>query len=678
MQDDFDGAVKAAGRLQDIFGRDNFFIEMQDHGIPEQHRTNPMLLELAAHLQAPLLATNDSHYVERSDAVAHDALLCVQTGSQMSDPDRFKFHGDEHYLKSSQEMRHLFDEIPEACDNTLWIAERADVTIEFGKPQLPDFPLPEGFVTDAEYLRHLTFEGAKKRWGQQLPDHIIERLAYELAGHRVDGVLVVLPHHLGPDQARPRRQHPRRSGPWLGGRLRGGLLALDHRPRPDQVRPAVRALPQPEPHLDARHRHGLRLPLPGRDDPLRGGEVRARPRGPDRHVLHHQGPGRRARRRPRPRVPVHRRGQGGQGHAAARDGARHAALRLPRAAPEVRGRLQDGRRPPEDARRGSRRRQGDRGGQGPRGPAPPGRHPRRCGGDHQGAAHHLPADPAQARGRQGHRGRADRHAVRDARRRRPRAAQDGLPRPAQPRRHQRHPRDHRSRPAASTLDIDAVPLDDEITYELLRRGEGIGIFQLEGGPMRALMRSLAPTTLRGHLRAPRAVPARPDGRQHAQRLRRPEERPEAGRAPAPRRRGGAGRHLRADDLPGEPAAGRAEVRRLLPGRGRPAPPGVRQEEAGSHRAGAREVRRRLPRPPATAPSSASSTSTSSSRSPTTPSPSRTPTATATSPTRPPTSRRTTRPSTSPRCSRASRPTSTRRPSTWPSAARWASRCWCPT
>ncbi|MEQ1787752.1 MAG: PHP domain-containing protein, partial [Acidimicrobiales bacterium] len=114
LHDDFDGALKVGGRLQDIFGRDSFFIELQDHGIPDQHRTNPQLLEIAKQLQAPLLATNDSHYVERSDSVAHDALLCVQTGSQMSDPDRFKFHGDEHYLKSSQEMRYLFDEIPEA------------------------------------------------------------------------------------------------------------------------------------------------------------------------------------------------------------------------------------------------------------------------------------------------------------------------------------------------------------------------------------------------------------------------------------------------------------------------------------------------------------------------------------------------------------------------------------
>ncbi len=180
LKDDQEGALKAAGRLQDIFGRDNLFIELQDHGIPEQHRTNPQLLEIARRLQAPLLATNDSHYVERGDSVAHDALLCVQTGSQMSDPDRFKFHGDEHYLKSAREMRYLFDELPEACDNTLWIAERADVTIEFGKPQLPSFPLPAGFDSDADYLRHLTMEGARRRWGADLTDAIVERLSYEL------------------------------------------------------------------------------------------------------------------------------------------------------------------------------------------------------------------------------------------------------------------------------------------------------------------------------------------------------------------------------------------------------------------------------------------------------------------------------------------------------------------
>ncbi|WP_426572607.1 DNA polymerase III subunit alpha [Aquihabitans sp. McL0605] len=180
MRGDEEAALKAAGRLQDIFGRNNLFVEIQDHGIPEQHRTNPQLFEIAKRIGAPLLATNDSHYTHRHDAVAHDALLCVQTGSQMSDPDRFKFHGDDHYLKTSQEMRQLFSEVEVACDNSLWIAERCNVEIEFGKPLLPNFPLPEGFENDAEYLRHLTMEGAKKRWGDVLPDSVVERLAYEL------------------------------------------------------------------------------------------------------------------------------------------------------------------------------------------------------------------------------------------------------------------------------------------------------------------------------------------------------------------------------------------------------------------------------------------------------------------------------------------------------------------
>jgi DNA polymerase-3 subunit alpha len=180
MRGDEEAALKAAGRLQDIFGRDNLFVEIQDHGIPDQHRTNPMLFDIAKRIGAPLLATNDSHYTHREDAVAHDALLCVQTGSLMSDPDRFKFHGDDHYLKSAREMRQLFREVEVACDNTLWVAERCDVEIEFGDALLPAFPLPEGFDTDADYLRHLTFEGAKRRWGDPLPDAVVERLAYEL------------------------------------------------------------------------------------------------------------------------------------------------------------------------------------------------------------------------------------------------------------------------------------------------------------------------------------------------------------------------------------------------------------------------------------------------------------------------------------------------------------------
>ncbi len=180
MRGDMEGAVTKAARLQDIFGRDNLFVELQDHGIPEQHRTNPMLLEIAKRIGAPLLATNDSHYTDQSDCEAHDALLCVQTGAVMSDPDRFKFSGDQHYVKTSDEMRYLFRELPEACDSTLWIAERCELEIAFGKPQLPNFPLPEGFADDAAYLRHLTMEGARMRWGANIPDTVMDRLGYEL------------------------------------------------------------------------------------------------------------------------------------------------------------------------------------------------------------------------------------------------------------------------------------------------------------------------------------------------------------------------------------------------------------------------------------------------------------------------------------------------------------------
>ncbi len=179
LNGDEKGAIEKAARLQDIFGRDNLFVELQDHGLPAQRETNPKLIEIAKKIGAPLLATNDSHYTHQEDHEAHDALLCVQTGALLSDAKRFKFEGSEHYLKTAAEMRYLFREVPSACDNTLWIAERADLEIEFGKPLLPSFPVPVGF-DDASYLEHLTWEGAKKRWGEQIPNDAVERLSYEL------------------------------------------------------------------------------------------------------------------------------------------------------------------------------------------------------------------------------------------------------------------------------------------------------------------------------------------------------------------------------------------------------------------------------------------------------------------------------------------------------------------
>ena len=180
LQGDEKGALQKAARLQEIFGKDNLFVELQDHGIQAQRDTNPKLIEIARKIGAPLLATNDSHYVHRDDHESHDALLCVQTGATIADPKRFKFEGQEHYLKSAAEMRYLFRDFPEACDNTLWVAERAQVEIEFGNPQLPDFPVPEGFADDASYLDDLAWKGARERWGETLPNAVVERLAYEL------------------------------------------------------------------------------------------------------------------------------------------------------------------------------------------------------------------------------------------------------------------------------------------------------------------------------------------------------------------------------------------------------------------------------------------------------------------------------------------------------------------
>jgi DNA polymerase-3 subunit alpha len=178
---DFDAALAAAGKFQDIFGKDNYFIEIQDHGIEAQRRVMPDLLEIARRIDAPLLATNDAHYTRRSEHDAHDVLLCIQTGSLRSDSNRLRFEGSEHYLKTGAEMRQLFPdaEYPGACDNTLLIAERSDVNIEFGKILLPHFPVPAG-ETEVTYLRHLVETGIRDRYGTSPSNVVSERVEHEL------------------------------------------------------------------------------------------------------------------------------------------------------------------------------------------------------------------------------------------------------------------------------------------------------------------------------------------------------------------------------------------------------------------------------------------------------------------------------------------------------------------
>ena len=244
MQGQHDAALEHAARFQDIFERDNFFIELQDQGIPEQRTTNPQLLEIARKINAPILATNDSHYTHQHDAEAHDALLCVQTGSLLSDTDRFKFHGDGHYIKTAGEMRRLFGEVPEACDNTLWIAERCDVEIEFGKPQLPEFPLPEGSrptrsTSVTSPTKAPTNVGAPTSAMRSSSVSTTSSASSTTWGSRrtssSPGISSGTPATTTSSRARPR----------LRRRLCGGLHALDHRSRPDRVRPPLRALSQP-------------------------------------------------------------------------------------------------------------------------------------------------------------------------------------------------------------------------------------------------------------------------------------------------------------------------------------------------------------------------------------------------------------------------------------------------
>jgi DNA polymerase III subunit alpha len=143
LKGDFERACRLTEEYLDIFGRENFYIELQDHGLPEQRQVNAGLLELAAKYRLPLLATNDAHYLTREDAAIHDVLLCVQTGSTIDDPKRLKFGTEEFYVKSPQEMASLFGAHPEALANTLEVAQRCNLQLEFGRVQLPAPDLPE-------------------------------------------------------------------------------------------------------------------------------------------------------------------------------------------------------------------------------------------------------------------------------------------------------------------------------------------------------------------------------------------------------------------------------------------------------------------------------------------------------------------------------------------------------
>lgn len=189
----YEEACKSALHYQEIFGKGNYFLELQDHGIPEQGFVNQQLIRMSKELGIELVATNDIHYTYADDAAAHDVLLCIQTGKKVSDTDRMRYEGGQYYCKSEEEMRALFPYAPQALDNTHKIAERCNVEIEFGVTKLPHYEVPEGYDSWT-YLNHLCDEGLVKRYADKA-DELRERLDYELGVIRkmgyVDYFLIV-------------------------------------------------------------------------------------------------------------------------------------------------------------------------------------------------------------------------------------------------------------------------------------------------------------------------------------------------------------------------------------------------------------------------------------------------------------------------------------------------------
>ncbi len=216
----YEDAKAAALRYQDIFGKENFFLELQDHGIPEQQNVNQQLLKMHRETGIELVATNDVHYTLAEDAQPHDVLLCLQTGKKLADQDRMRYEGGQYYVKSPEEMERLFPYATEALENTHKIAQRCHVEIEFGVTKLPKFGVPEGY-TSWEYLNELCFKGLEERY-QPVNEELKERLNYELTTIKnmgyVDYFLIVW------DFIKYARDHDIMVGPGRGSAA-GSLVA---------------------------------------------------------------------------------------------------------------------------------------------------------------------------------------------------------------------------------------------------------------------------------------------------------------------------------------------------------------------------------------------------------------------------------------------------------------------
>ena len=309
VEGNYDAARAAAGFYSDLFGKENFFLEIQDQGLELEHRIRAGLFKLEKDLGLPLVATNDSHYLCEDDAHAQDVMVCIQTGKSIQDTNRMKFEGTQFYVKNGDEMYRVFKDSPDVVARTLDIAERCSLRLEKIPSPFPHFDVPAGFTIDS-YFEHITREGFARRMESLRTAAEQGRLKHSLADYeqRLSREIAIIQQMKFPgyflivwDFIRYAKEHdiPVGPGPRIGRRRAGRLFARHHRYRSPAARVAVRALPEPRAHFNARYRHRFLHEPPRRSDRLRNAEVRARKCCPDHHLRHHGGEGGHQRRRPR-------------------------------------------------------------------------------------------------------------------------------------------------------------------------------------------------------------------------------------------------------------------------------------------------------------------------------------------------------------------------------------------
>ena len=230
---DYEGAKAVALRYEQIFGKGNFFLELQDHGIPAQKTVNMDLLRMSQETGIELVCTNDCHYTYASDEKSHDVLLCIQTQAKVSDTDRMRYEGGQFYVKSEEEMASLFPYALQAMENTQKIADRCNVEIEFHVTKMPAYEVPEGFTTET-YLEKLCYDGLKKRYPDTY-ESLMPQLDYELGVIKkmgyVEYFLIVW------DYINFARTNGIPVGPRQCRRLLGVIFHGDHQYRPHKIQP---------------------------------------------------------------------------------------------------------------------------------------------------------------------------------------------------------------------------------------------------------------------------------------------------------------------------------------------------------------------------------------------------------------------------------------------------------